>query len=137
MPTQQQFENINKGMDPNAAKMGTLQNPWRTPGGKPGEYFQGTRPGQFGFGAPAPLPSNIDQIRGQVEQYRNHPAYPFGEPAYKGHQDFMKTWEGVHNAPENFNAGPLMAAAGWGEDPNASSLMGWQPAQAEQGMYSA
>ena len=135
MPTQQQFENINKGMDPNAAKIGTLQNPWRTPGGKAGEYFQGTRSGQFGFGTPAQLPSNIDQIRGKVEDLRNHPAYPFAEPAWKGHQDFMKTWEGVHNMPENFNLGSQVAfqEPQWMND----GFSGRASMAEEQGMYGA
>ena len=39
---------------------------------------------------------------------------------------------GRPQARTDFNAGPRMAAAGWGESPDASSLMGWQPAQAEE-----
>ena len=140
---QQQTETI----APSALR-GSPENPFRGPGGKAGDWFWGKKPGQYGYSSPGsggmkPLPQNIDEIRQQVEQFRSHPAFPFTAPGagpdpYKGHREFMGTWEGVQNRPEpaDFNAGPRMAASAWNEpaewmNPSAS-MMGWKPAQEEE-----
>ena len=109
----------------------SAQYPLRTPGGQPGQWFGGSRMGQFGFPQPAQIPGNIGEIRGQLQDYQNRPTgFPFTEEQ-KG---FMNTWQGVFNMPEaeDFNVGPQVASLSLGEGAGPSSpWAGWQPAQEE------
>ena len=116
---------------------GSRENPFTVPGGAAGQWFTGSRPGQFGapgssYGSPAQIPENINQIRGMLQEYQHRPTgFPFSEEQ----KTFMNTWQGVMHAPD-FQAGPRMAASSWNEPPSWQNpevnLMGWKPAQAEQ-----
>jgi len=114
--------------------LGSQQNPFRAPGGSAGAYFQGSRAGQFGFPKAAPLPENINDLRGVVERYKNQPT-PWQQQFDVDNPGFINKWQGVFNLPQrgedpnapfNPNVGPQVAAMSDG-----GGLAGWAPAQAE------
>ena len=108
----------------------SAQFPLRTPGGQPGQWFGGSRAGQFGFPQPAQIPSDIEAIRGRLKEYQDLPSGML-TPEHKQYQNY---WQGVFNMPEaeDFNVGPQMASLPLGEGAGPSSpWAGWQPAQEE------
>ena len=138
----QRMEEAMKATAPGAAPaLGTQQNPYRMQGqGGPGDWGQGNRAGQFGFPQPGQLPSNIGDIRGQMQRYQGQPT-DWQNEFNQMNPGFSKMWQGVFNmpgrgedpnAPFDFNVGPRMASAplGQGSGPSAP-WAGWQPASEE------
>ena len=121
--------------------LGTQTNPYRVQGqGGPGDWWQGSRPGQFGHPEAQPLPANIAPIRQQMQRYESQPT-DWQSEFNRMNPGFTNQWQGVFNmpgrgedpgAPFDFNVGPQMASAPLGEGEGPSSPWGgWQPAQEE------
>ena len=123
-----------------APKLGSQANPYRQEGqGGPGDWWQGTRAGQFGYPQAAPLPADIGAKRQQMTDFFNLPSVM--QPQFDlEHPGFRTMWQGVFNmpqdlppeAPGSFNLGPQMASVPLGEEAGPSApWAGWQPAQEE------
>lgn len=115
----------------------SAQYPLTAPGGKPGQWFQGSRLGQFGHPDPAQIPANIGEIRTRMQGYENRPT---GFPLNQIERADQNMWQGVFNLPEptgpfnlpNPNMGSRMASVPGGEQGPSAPWGDWQPAQAEQ-----
>ena len=127
---EQTFQGLFGGPTKTPVLGSSAQYPLRTFGGQPGQWFQGSRQGQFGFPQPAQIPSDIEEIRGTLKDYQNLPSGML-TPEHKTYQNY---WQGVFNMPEDFNLGPQMASAPLGEGAASpwAPIAGWQPAQAEE-----
>ena len=125
---------------PVAGPLGSQTNPFTAPGqGQAGQFFRGSRPGQFGFPQPAQLPENIGDVRSLMQRYGQQPAI-WQQQVDVENPGFSKTWQGVFNqpqdlppeAPGSFNLGPQMASIPLGEEAGPSApWAGWQPASEE------
>ncbi len=127
-----------------AVPRGTQWNPFNRPGeGGPGDWWRGSRQGQFGFPQPGQLPPNIGEIRGLMQKYQNQPT-DWQTEFNRMNPGFSQQWQGVFNmpgeagrgedpnAPYDFNVGPRLASAPLGEMAGPSApWAGWQPAQEE------
>ena len=123
---------------------GSQENPWGpgSIGMKPGDFFKGNREGMFGFDKPTQLPGGFDEnvVRGNVQQLKGHPMYPFQAPGsgqpdpYGQHREYLRTWEGVQNNSD-FNAGPRVAF----QEPEwmNSGFSGKASTAESEGMYGA
>ena len=120
---------------PPPAALGTRANPFTQPGqGDPGQFWRGSRKGQFGFPQAAPLPSDIGENRAIMQEYGTRT--PAGKQQFDfDFPGFSEMWQGVFNMPqEDFNLGPQMASVPLGEGAASpwAPIAGWQPAQAEE-----
>lgn len=126
---------------PSGAPLGTQANPYRIQGqGAPGDWWQGSRPGQFGVPQAQQLPPNIGPIREQMQRYEQQPS-SWQSDFNRMNPGFSQTWQGVFNMPQrgedpnapfDFNVGPQMASMSLGEGAGPSAPWGgWQPAQEE------
>lgn len=121
---------------PARGALGTQGNPFRVQGqGEPGQWWQGSRQGQFGFPQAQPLPPEIGEYRQLMDKYNQAPINWQSE-FNQMNPGFSNMWQGVFNAPEpgDFNLGPQMASAPLGEGAASpwAPIAGWQPAQAEE-----
>ena len=119
---------------PPSAAPGSQLNPFSRQGqGGPGDWWRGSRKGQFGFPQPQQLPGNIGDIRQQMFKFEQSPS-SWQSEFNQMNPGFSEMWQGVFNAPESgdFNVGPQMASVPLGEGAGPSApWAGWQPAQAE------
>ena len=125
---------------PPPAALGTQANPFTQPGqGGPGQFWRGSRAGQFGFPQAAPLPEQIGDIRSQMQRYGQQPSV-WQQQFDVENPGFSKMWQGVFNmpqdlppeAPGSFNLGPQVASMQLGEGAGPSApWAGWQPASEE------
>ena len=119
---------------------GSKELPFNRPGeGGPGQWWQGSRPGQFGVPKAQQLPSDIGAHRQKMQDFFNLPSHL--QPQFDlDNPGFRTQWQGVFNmpqdlppeAPGSFNVGPQMASVPLGEEAGPSApWAGWQPAQEE------
>ena len=124
-----------------SAPLGSRVNPYTQKGqGAPGDWWQGSRPGQFGVPVAEQLPPEIGAYRQQMQRYENQPT-PWQQEFNLMNPGFTERWQGVFNMPQrgedpgapfNFNLGSQLASAPLGEGAGPSSPWGgWQPAQEE------